>query len=124
MNRTKPETRFQRADGTPTQRADPHRLLWYSTRCTYWTDDWPKLSSTGSRMMTLHGRSGPERVDTGGIPCCPECGAVGFQAEAGGWLASAKAHDEKHPGYYEWLLANKETCGPFPDKFKAKDGDQ
>jgi hypothetical protein len=49
----------------------PSSMIWYGL-CTYWTDDWSTLSRTGH-----------------GIPCCPFCGAVGFQASAADWWAGA-----------------------------------
>lgn len=85
---------YRKANGTPTTKDDPERLMWYSSRCTYWTDDWSKLSlSVGTN-----------------IPICPVCGCPGYQGEMGSWLESAKAYAEANPGYFQFLLAIKEVC--------------
>ena len=85
---------YRTANGTPTTQEDPERLMWYSARCTYWTDDWSTLVlAIGS-----------------GIPTCPNCGSVGFQGEMGPWLESAEAYGEANPGYFQFLLGIKEVC--------------
>lgn len=85
---------YRKANGQPTTQDDPERLMWYSARCTYWTDDWSKLVlSTGSR-----------------IPCCPNCGSPGFQGEMEPWIESAIAYADTNPGYYQFLLGVKEAC--------------
>lgn len=79
-------------------------LLWYGM-CTYFTEDW----STLSRTPSIEGRPG--------IPCCPRCGCVGFQAPASGYWAAVMKHDETHPGYLQIVRDNTEYCnaGGLPD---------
>ena len=84
--------RFQTVNGEATNSDDPNRLLFYGM-CGYWTDDWSKLKTTG------------------GIPCCPVCGAVGFQATAEDWFDGAVGYEEDgHPRYVEWLKSVNGTC--------------
>lgn len=85
---------YRKANGTPTTKDDPERLMWYSARCTYWTDDWSQL------LLAIGSR----------IPCCPNCGSVGYQGEMGPWLDSAEAYAEANPGYFQFLLEHKEVC--------------
>lgn len=84
---------FLTAQGRPTTANQPDRLLWYSVKCSYWTDDFDKLTKMGP-----------------GIPCCPHCKSPGFQDEAGRWLDGAKKFDEKEPGYSDFLNRMKEKC--------------
>ena len=85
--------RFVRLDGTVTRADDPMRGVW-SGPCGYWTDDWTKLGRTGL-----------------GIPCCPACGAPGFQHDGEEWFGGAKRYElDGHPGYEAELLARKERC--------------
>lgn len=78
---------------------DPKRLIWYSTRCFYWTDDWSKLKKYGP-----------------GIPCCPRCGTPGMQTTAEEWFRSIAAHEtDGHPGYAATVVAGKEKCKVAPE---------
>lgn len=70
-----------------------NRGVWYSAGCQYWTDDWSKL-----------------RVIRDGIPRCPKCGAVGFQAIWKEWMEGAEKFAAENPGYLEFLEFNKEKC--------------
>lgn len=85
--------------GKETTADDPKRLLWYSTRCFYWTDDWSKLKKFGSD-----------------IPCCPRCGIPGMQATAEEWNDSVLAYEMAgHPGYFALVFAGKEKCKVAPE---------
>lgn len=66
--------------------------IWYGL-CTYWTDDFNTLATT-----------------PGGIPCCPQCGAVGFEANSGDWARDLEKFEYDHPGYADLLKANKQVC--------------
>lgn len=67
--------------------------VWYGL-CGYWTDDWSKLRTVGS-----------------GIPCCPECGAVGFQQSADEWWRQVDAYEAAgHSGYRAKVEADKGKC--------------
>lgn len=92
------------ADGKHVDAADPKRLLWYSAGCGFFTDDWNQLRTNG------------------GIPCCPKCGCVGMQIEAGKWEEGAANHDKTHPHYLAFLATAKGTCfgrGGFMKAFEA-----
>ena len=79
--------------GNPVPAESPDRLMWYGL-CNYWTDDWDKVK-----------RFGP------GIPCCPICGAPGFQNVMANWDASAQEfQDNGHPDYVKFLNEVKESC--------------
>ena len=83
--------------GEATTETDPNRGIWYSAggTCGYWTDDWSKLSTHGKH----------------GIPCCPECGAVGMETNYGDWSGGAVKHEEAgNPRYAEFCEAEKERC--------------
>lgn len=67
--------------------------VWYGM-CGYWTDEWEKLKAAGETR----------------IPCCPVCGAVGFQAEIEPWMQGAKDMNAKQPGYLKFLNDNKNKC--------------
>jgi hypothetical protein len=71
--------------------------IWYAAgQCGYWTNDWSKLAKTA-----------------GGIPCCPQCGAVGFQCTEQEWLGGAeKLEMNGHPKYVQFLIDEKELCDP------------
>jgi hypothetical protein len=71
----------------------PSSMVWYGL-CTYWTDDWSTLGRTAHD-----------------IPCCPRCGAVGFQAPASEWWAgAARFEEEGNDGYQEWLAGYYQVC--------------
>lgn len=85
------EPKFQ-TDAGPTTADDPKRMLWYGP-CGYWTDNW-------------------HLVATQSIPCCPTCGAVGFQGTFEEWMNGAKRFQaDGHPAYVNFLNAAKEKCG-------------
>lgn len=54
--------------------------LWYGAGCTYWTDEWDALASTGEGPL-------------GGIPCCPRCGSVGYEIRRAQWWAGVRQHE-------------------------------
>lgn len=82
------------AYGQPTTVENDKRMMWYSSRCTYWTDNWGKLARTGP-----------------GIPCCPKCGSVGYESAWDQFDRSSKRYDEKAAeGYYVFLQEVKEKC--------------
>lgn len=74
--------------------------IWYGF-CTFWTDDWGQLSATpvpeGAAIQS-------------GIPCCPECGSVGYEAEANEWWEGVQLLEGSEPGYYKFLKDMKNTC--------------
>jgi len=78
------EPRFQTAEGRPTTDRDNNRMVWYSARCAYWTDDWTKTSRSGI------------------IPVCPICGCPGLQATYEKFVGCSKNME-----YTFWL---KEKC--------------
>lgn len=78
-------------------------MMWYGL-CTYWTDDWSKLSSTGTSIGRFSEKPMP------GIPCCPNCGAVGFQCFVDEWNKSVEEYDKKEPGYAQFIADMKENC--------------
>ncbi len=70
--------------------------IWYGF-CTFWTSDWGKLSKTGEPMGF-------------GIPCCPDCGSVGFQIDADEWWEGVQRVEEATPGYFKFIKELKDTC--------------
>lgn len=93
--------KYQKDNGDATTSDDPRRMLWFSSNCTYWTDDWMKLKTFGD--MPDQPRSG--------VPCCPHCGSPGLQAEAAMWLRSAQVHESNgHPAYFAMVQWQKERC--------------
>lgn len=91
-----PPPRYMNEKGDTTAE-DPDRMLWYSARCTYWTDNWAKLITVGP-----------------GIPACPHCKSVGLQTTWAKWWEGAKAYEEQgpeHAWYRKFLTDNKEYCG-------------
>lgn len=83
--------KYRTESGEKTTADDPKRVLWYSSRCGYWTDDWDKLTKVGP-----------------GIPACPHCQAVGFQTTAENWDRGIDAYEAQDPGYKERL--KQEQC--------------
>tara|TARA_R100001143_G_C3357381_1_gene133296 strand:- start:1961 stop:2290 length:330 start_codon:yes stop_codon:yes gene_type:complete len=80
--------------GHATTADDPLRAVWFSSGCTFWTDDFSLLEIVN------------------GIPCCPKCGAPGFMCDAKNWaLSAAEFADDGHEGYEELLDEFKATCG-------------
>jgi len=70
----------------------PDPMVFYAL-CTFWTDDW---SALGERD---------------GVPCCPECGSVGFEMDSGEWrVAVARYEADGHPGYTATVAFGKEKC--------------
>jgi len=47
---------------------DPDRLVWFSSSCTYWTDDWSTLAAKGARFI------------------CPRCRAIGLRTTYEDWV--------------------------------------
>lgn len=91
--------KYLKENGHHTAHNDPNRLVWYSN-CSYWTDDWTKLSSVG-----------PGAAIGQGIPCCPNCKCPGFQTTFSSWEESSKNYEHSnHPHYQEFLNKSKETC--------------
>lgn len=88
-----PRPKFFTERGFETTAEDPHRLVWYSANCGFWTDDWNVLK-----------RVGP------GIPCCPICKCPGMQIEFCQWLDEAMRFDAEHPGYLKFLNDKKAHC--------------
>lgn len=74
-------------------------MIWYGF-CTYWTDDWDKLST----------QPVPPGSKFPGIPCCPDCGSVGYQMEEDEWWEGVQAFEAENPGYYKYIKAIKDTC--------------
>lgn len=98
---------YRTENGDATKAFDPDRLIWYGW-CTYWTDDWEKIRNT---------------KDVSGIPCCPVCGAYGFQSLASKWFEGAKRFEaEGNPRYVEFVHAFKEQCrgrkGSFMEEYR------
>lgn len=90
--------------GHPTHGADPGRMIFYvAGNCGFWTDDMDRLAHTA----------------IGGIPCCPGCGAVGFQTTAKKWSDGAADYAESHPGYVALLMDKKNKCA----RLEASDGE-
>lgn len=74
--------------------------VFYSMHCTFWTDDW-------------------SRVALAGVPVCPGCGSVGFEADRAEYLSSARAWEDgtspkapgvRHPGYVALLEWARNRC--------------
>ncbi len=88
-------SRYHDEAGRATSPDDPRRLMWYSTRCSYWTDDWTELKLLGQR-----------------IPCCPTCQAVGYQSpfEAFEFMLQSKETSKQLPGFAAYVLEHKEIC--------------
>jgi hypothetical protein len=82
-------------DGKLTTPTDPNRGIWHGAKgCTFWTDDWAKLTSTES-----------------GIPCCPHCGVVGMQTTVQIWFdGAARFQSEGNPGYVNFIKDSQEQC--------------
>jgi hypothetical protein len=74
--------------------------IWYGF-CTFWTDDWGQLSATpvpeGAAIQA-------------GIPCCPECGSVGYQIDADEWWEGVQKMEEASPGYFKFIKGLKNVC--------------
>lgn len=65
--------------------------------CTFWTDDWEAL-----RARTR-----------GSTPCCPYCGAVGFEINGDEWWRQIHQHERNgHPGYAAMVEWGKGRCFP------------
>jgi hypothetical protein len=94
---------YRRIDtGQAVNSDDPQCGVWLSSSCGYWTDDW-------------------DRVRCGGIPSCPTCGCVGYQATALKWFEGAKKFEsEGHPGYVTFLNEIKEVCHGRNWDYEAK----
>ncbi len=78
--------------------------LWYGF-CTYWTDDWEALKHTPV----------PEGAAiSSGIPCCPECGSVGYQMTLQAWNEGIEKYEaDGNPGYGDFINEMKGKChGP------------
>lgn len=77
--------------------------IWYGF-CTFWTDDWGRLGTAAEKVFTgrIH--------NTMAIPCCPECGSVGFECDADEWWEGVQLLEESEPGYYKFLKGLKNTC--------------
>jgi hypothetical protein len=81
-------------NGEVTDVYDLNRAIWYSAVCTYWTDDWCKLSAT-----------------FGKIPCCPYCRSVGFQTTAKEWCGDvARFQAAGNPGYVNFIDQSRQQC--------------
>ena len=90
---------YQTLNGYETTAEDGQRGIWYGT-CTYWTDDWNKLSKS-----------------LGTIPCCPACHAPGFQITAKEWFSgAARFEGAGNERYRIFLNQSKEQCKK-PEKF-------
>ena len=85
--------RFLDYKGKTVDSNDPSRLIWYSSLCDYWTDDWDKLIKVGP-----------------GIPACPNCHSVGFQDVAFSWFHGVEQFNRTNPGYSEFVKQHKEIC--------------
>lgn len=96
---------YQTVMGTTTTKDDPNRLCWYGP-CMYWTDNWRRLGSSISQ-----------------IPCCPICGAVGFQITYAEWMEGAIrfAAETDQPGYPKWLQDIKEVCSPEMSMWRKRE---
>ena len=83
---------YRTNSGEPTVETNPDRLVWYG-HCSFWTDDWSKLSSYN------------------GMPCCPSCLSVGFQTTYREWIEGAQYYQsQNNVGYVNFLLLIKERC--------------
>lgn len=79
--------------------AEPEQV-WYGF-CTFWTDDWGQLSATPS----------PEGAAIkSGLPCCPDCGSVGYQVDKGDWEEGVGKLEAAEPGYAKFIAGVKELC--------------
>ena len=88
------EKDIRKLNGEPTTHQDPERGLWYGARCTFWTDDWNRVTGVGP-----------------GIPCCPHCGSPGMQITAKDWFdGAARFQREGNTGYVIFLAQSRETC--------------
>lgn len=75
--------------------------IWYGF-CTYWTDDWEALSATPVEDTATGGH---------GIPCCPECGSVGYQMTLQEWNEGVEKYEsEDNAGYAAFIAELKEKC--------------
>ena len=74
--------------------AEIPKWMWYSTACSYWTDNFDDLAGT----------------EYGAIPCCPRCGAVGYQVDLDEWNEGMAHHDGEDPGYRDFIIELKTTC--------------
>lgn len=72
---------------------DPKRAVWYSARCTFWTDDWSRLALVGP-----------------GIPCCPHCKCPGMQTDWEDWMNGVEGYDAKNPGYKSFIMGLLDKC--------------
>lgn len=74
----------------------------YGARCVWWDDK---------------ARSGTK---ASGLPCCPHCGGVLFEAEMTTWWSDAHRYqDEGHPGYVPFLRWLQGKCFPTREAAEA-----
>jgi len=64
----------------------------YGATCTWW-DSIDKVAATDS-----------------GLPCCPHCRGVLFESSNDDWEAQTMKHNEKHPGYKEFIAWSRGKC--------------
>lgn len=89
--------KYQTLEGQVTTNQDPNRGVWYAagSTCGYWTDNWDKLLKSEL-----------------GIPCCPNCGSVGFQTTWKKWTDGAGSFEaDGHPSYLTFCLEIQAKCG-------------
>lgn len=87
--------RYILEDGEETTADDPARLVWYSARCFYWSDDWASLSKSFE------------------VPLCPGCSSPGYMSTAEAFFKGASDFAEteaKLDRYVDFLKSSKETC--------------
>lgn len=84
-------------------------MIWYGF-CTFWTDDWDELSSVEVKGSPsgIGGRA-VGAIDAG-IPCCPDCGSVGYEIEDDEWWEGVQKVEADTPGYYKFITDLKELC--------------
>lgn len=82
---------------------DPLRLIFFSTACGYWTDDWDK-----TKKRVIGSDSHGELAE----PICPTCGTAGMQMTYAEWLRTDQlAEVDFGIPYYAILSeARKEMC--------------
>ena len=84
---------YYREDGTPTTADDPERLLFDTMYCTFWTDDWHQLKSSG-------------------VTCCPHCQCPGIEVTARNYFKGVDnfIKESGKPHYRDFLESIKNGC--------------
>ncbi len=94
--RTEDRAMYQRESGQRTTATDSNRMVWASTSCSYWTDNWLKL-----KYATILGSR---------VPVCPVCHSPGLQCTAGDRDSAIAKWEQENPLPQPRVHESKEVC--------------